>query len=73
MASLESDNLVVFYYVRASEICSEIREVTLGGSGLIREGLLFPSYVLKIDIDDLFVEVNKNTTEKKQQFVYICD
>ena len=39
-ASLEGDNLVVFYYLSASEIWPDKR-VVFSGSGFIREGLLY--------------------------------
>jgi len=40
VASLEGDNLVVFYYLGASEIWPDKR-VAFGGRGLIRRGLLY--------------------------------
>ena len=38
--SLEGDNLVVFYYLSASEICPD-KGAAIGESGIIRGGLLY--------------------------------
>jgi len=44
VASLQGDNLVLFYYLSASEIWPDKR-VACGGSGLTRGGLLYKAKI----------------------------
>ena len=53
MTSLERDNLVVFYYLIASEIWMMRSMVAYDGRGLVREGLTF------LHIVSIFVETTE--------------
>jgi len=47
------DNLVLFYYLSASDICPDKR-VAFGGSGLIRGGLLYAKQELLLIMEFSF-------------------